>query len=273
MKIAGQFLDEDRRVDDLDLVAEFTVVVADRLHAVRARRQDLLRAGGFQVLDVRVREPLEHVLVAGALRRIARALLLRQHAEADAILAQNLEQRTQGLLEARLERARAAEPDEDVMLPRIEGLELRRLDELLPLVGAEPPDIAAPLEVVIDRAEILGRIAVGHEAAARSDQDRQGLDADRALVLARAACRALPQDFLGVHLAEFLPRLAGQQRVLRLENDLLRVQFLARAPRRAVHLAAPALDACKRVEDALAPEIFQRLETDLFLLEVQVRQV
>src|SRR5689334_16499161 len=99
------------------------------------------------------------------------------------------------------------------------------------------------------------------------------LDADRALVLARAAGRALPELFLRVDVAELAAELPCQQRVLRAEHDCLRVQLLAGAPRRAVHLAPSALDARERIEAHLAAEIFDRLEADLLLLEIQIRQV
>src|SRR6185436_10960081 len=122
-------------------------------------------------------------------------------------------------------------------------------------------------------AEIVGRIAVRHQPAARSDEDRQVLDAHRALVLAGAARRALPEDLLGVDLAELPPAVARQQGVLRLQDDRFRVQLLAGAPRRAVHLTASALDARERVEHRLAAEILQRLEADLFLFEIEIRQV
>ena len=88
-----------------------------------------------------------------------------------------------------------------------------------------------------------------------ADQNRQVLDADRALVLAGAAGRALPEDLLGVDLGELLVALAREQRLLRLQDDRLRVQLLAGAPRRTVHLAAAALDARERVEHRLAAEI------------------
>src|SRR3954447_21371075 len=113
---------------------------------MRARGQDLLRTRVLQLLDVRVRELLEHVLVAGPLGRIARALLLRQHAEPDLPRAQNLEQRSQRLLEIGLERARAPQPDEDVVPRRVERFERRRRDELLALVVAEAPDVLAALQ-------------------------------------------------------------------------------------------------------------------------------
>src|SRR6266536_185377 len=74
--------------------------------------------------------------------------------------------------------------------------------ELRPLVVAEAPDVAAAFEVVVHRAQVLRRIAVRHEAAPRSDQDRQTLDADGAQILAGAARRALQQHFFAVEVTE-----------------------------------------------------------------------
>ena len=118
--------------------------------------------------------------------------------------AQDLEQRTQRLLEVRLERhrrsratpARRASPDRTSRA--------RPTARTSALVVAEAPDVAAPLEVVVHRAEIVGRVAVRDQPAARADQDRQVLDADRALVLAGAAGRALPE-----HLFADTPRRAS----------------------------------------------------------------
>src|SRR5439155_27189502 len=111
-----------------------------------------------------------------------------------------------------------------------------------------------------------------HEAAARADEDRQMLDADRTLVLARAARRALPQNLFRVDLAKLRFVLPLKQRVLRLQHDRLRIQRLPRAPSRAVDLAAAALDARERVQPHLAAEIFHRLEAEPFLLEAAIRQ-
>src|SRR5205823_2540283 len=64
--------------------------------------------------------------------------------------------------------------------------------------------------------------------------------------------------------------LAGKKRVLRLQDDCLRIQFLARAPRRTIHLTSSTLDARERVEDRLLSEILDRLEPDLLLLEIEI---
>src|SRR4026208_946279 len=102
------------------------------------------------------------------------------------------------------------------------------------------------------------------------------LDADWALVFTSAAGRALPQHFLAVNFAE-LPRVLGlgvapgEQRLLGLQDDPLGIQRLARAPRRAIPLAAATLDAGERVEPHLALQVLDGLQPDLLLLEIEVR--
>ena len=98
-------------------------------------------------------------------------------------------------------------------------------------------------------AQVVRRVAVRHQPAARADDERQVLDADRALVLAGAAGRALPE-----HLLACRPRRASSRaRPASSASCVCRIivfgiQLLARAPRRTIHLAAPALDAGERVE-------------------------
>src|SRR5262245_19831724 len=125
--------------------------------------------------------------------------------------------------------------------------------------------------MVVYAAQVFGSIAVRHQSAAAADDQRHVLDPDRALVFTGAACGALPQDLLGVDLRETRLALVRQQGVLRLKNDLLGVQLLPGAPRRAVHLAASALHARERIEHALAADIFQRLEANLLFLQIKIR--
>src|SRR6185503_11871068 len=125
--------------------------------------------------------------------------------------AQDSEQRPQRLLEIGVERPGAAEPHQDVVRRWIEGFERSRLHELRALVVAESPDVATPFEVVVHGAEIVRRVAVRDQTASRADEDRQVFDADRALVLARAAAGALPEHLLGIHLAELAVALAAEQ--------------------------------------------------------------
>ena len=107
-----------------------------------------------------------------------------------------------------------------------------------------------------------------------ADQDRQVLDADRALVLAGAAGRALPQHLLGVDRRRAcVSRSPASSASCVCRMIVFGFSSLPGAPRRTVHLAAAALDAGERVEHDLAAEILHRLEADLLLLEVEVRQV
>ena len=75
-------------------------------------------------------------------------------------------------------------------------------------------------------AEIVRRVAIRHQAAARADQHRQMLDADRALVFARAAGRALPEHLFRIDLTKLAIAHTREQRFLRLQDDRLRVQLL-----------------------------------------------
>ena len=131
-----------------------------------------------------------------------------------------------------------------------------------------------PLEVVVHAAEIVGRVAVRDQPASRADDERQVLDADRALVLARAAGRALPQ-----HLSRCRSRRACGPARRRAAppasagSAVFGLSSLPGAPGRAVHLAAAAFDARERVEHDLAAEILDRLEPDLLLLEIQIGHV
>ena len=180
------------------VVAELPVVVADRLHAVRARRQDLLRrrppsgprcsrspAPGT-CTRCRCAWPDRPCTAPSTARRTSR----RARAGSRTATAATSGSRPRTRRRSRATPARRASPDRTIS-------SAGRLDELLPLVVAEAPDVAAPLEVVVHRAEVVGRVAVRHQAAPRADEERQVLDADRALVLAGAAGRALPQHLLG----------------------------------------------------------------------------
>ncbi len=159
------------------------------------------------------------------------------------------------------------------MARRVERLEAGRLDELLAHVGRQPPDVPAPLQVVVHRAQRVGRLAVRRQAPPRADDERQVLDAHRALLLARAARRALPQHAGVVLFGELRVEPPGEQRDFVLQDQRFRIEPLPRRVRRAVHLAPAALDARERVEHLLLLEVPHRLEADFFLLEVEVPHV
>ena len=130
--------------DDLEVATELRVVVLERVQAVRAARDHLLRADALQGLDVLLGEHLEQHLVAGAARRIAGAVLfLPEDGEVDARALQELRRRARDLLRAIVVRRRAADPVEDLRVGLL-GLELahERRDPVLDQVVAEEHDEA-----------------------------------------------------------------------------------------------------------------------------------
>ena len=149
LHLAQQRGDQNRGMHDLGLVAEPAVVVAERFQAMRARRQNLLHVARLECLHVLVGQLLKHVLVAGALRGIAVAGFFLQHTERDAAGTKNVEERAQRLLVVGLERARASEPHQPFVTRGIEDLDAGGLDEFLPLLVAQAPDVPPPLEIVV----------------------------------------------------------------------------------------------------------------------------
>ena len=75
--VVDQLLEQLGVVDDLVVAAELRVLVEQRVEAVRALGDDLLHAHAVEHLDVRHRQHLEQVLVAGAAGRVAGAHLRR----------------------------------------------------------------------------------------------------------------------------------------------------------------------------------------------------
>ena len=106
-------------VDDPVVAAQLAVLVADRVEAVRAGRDDrpLAHPVAVERLDVARREDLEHVVVAHPPGRVAGArLLLAEDREPDARGVQAGRDGPGDLLVARVERRRAADPVEDLEL-------------------------------------------------------------------------------------------------------------------------------------------------------------
>src|SRR6185503_20283258 len=109
----------------------------------------------------------------------------------------------------------------------IEGLEPGGFDKFLPLLVTETPDVTTALQVVVHPAEICRRLAIRDQPPARADDERDVFDAHRALVLAGAAGRALPQHFLAVDFSELPVAWPRFERVLRLQYQRFGIQFLA----------------------------------------------
>src|SRR5687767_13880384 len=96
------------------------------------------------------------------------------------------------------------------------------------------------------------------------------LDADRALLLARATCRALPQDALVIHIHQLPVSLARQESGFVLQDDGLGIEPLSRAERRTIVLASSTLHAREGIEDRLRWQVFHRLEAHLLFLEIKI---
>ena len=107
--------------------------------------------------------------------------------------AQDVEERPQRLLEVGIVRARAARATSGTRgATRRRSRGPRTATNFCRWSDGQPPDVAAALEVVVHRAERVGRLAVRHQAAPRADDERQVLDADRALLprTRRTSCTA-----------------------------------------------------------------------------------
>ena len=114
-------------VDDLVVAAELRVLVEQRVEAVRALGDDLLHAHAVEHLDVRHRQHLEQVLVAGAAGRVAGAHLRRpEDGDGDAGPPQQLGHRLGDPLVLVVEAAGAADPVEVLGLQRLARVDDRR---------------------------------------------------------------------------------------------------------------------------------------------------
>ena len=126
--VGDQLLEQLGVVDDLVVAAELRVLVEQRVEAVRALGDDLAHAHAVEHLDVRHRQHLEQVLVAGAAGRVAGAHLRRpEHGDGDPGPPQQLGHRLGDPLVLVVEAAGAADPVEVLGLQRLAGVDdLRR---------------------------------------------------------------------------------------------------------------------------------------------------
>ena len=113
--VAHELREKLRVVHHLVATAEVRVLVAERVEAVRAARDDLRHPRVVQRRDVLLRVGLEDVLVAHAPRRIAGARLARaEDREVDARLLQQLHRRLGRVARTLVVRGGAADPVEDL---------------------------------------------------------------------------------------------------------------------------------------------------------------
>ena len=183
-------------VDDLVLAAELRVLVLDGVEAVRARRDHLANLGVVDRGHVGFGLGLEQVLVAGAARRIADALLgLAEHREVDLGGVQHLDERAHGLLDAIVERAGAADEQEVLRIGvRLHRRHVEPLGPLHALLGGDAPRVRVLLQVGEGARQLRRHARLGeHQVRAHLEDLERVIDEDRAHLLARAAGGAGPQ--------------------------------------------------------------------------------
>src|SRR5678816_3346707 len=104
-------------MDDLVVAAELRELVPELMEAVRAVGDDRPHGIAVERLDRALGQHLVEVLVAHAPRRVAvAALLLAEDGEPDVARLKDPRERDGDLLRAIVERAHAADPEEDVRL-------------------------------------------------------------------------------------------------------------------------------------------------------------
>src|ERR1051326_4867597 len=95
------------------LPAELRVFIPERVVTMWARGHDLFRLVTGERLDIGLRQLLKKELVADSTRGIAGApLLFAEHGEVHSCLLEQQRRRTRDLLRARVERCRAADPEQ-----------------------------------------------------------------------------------------------------------------------------------------------------------------
>ena len=206
-----------RVVDDLVVPAVLRVLVAERVEAVRAVRDDLGDPDGVHRLDVLLRERLEQELVAHPPGGVAGAELPRARGS-----------RTRPRLAAsssatarQISRARSSNEPAHPTQYRYSGAAPFTTGTSSPSAQsarcdcATPPRVRAALQVAQHGAR-LGREPrlAHHQGPAEVDDRVDVLDVHRALLHARAARRARPDDVVvddARHERQLLGRLAGGQ--------------------------------------------------------------
>ena len=190
-----------RVVDHLVVRAELRVLVLQRVEAVRALRDDLLHSEPVERLDVLHREHLEDVLVARPAGGVAGAELARaEDREVDVRPLQELRHRPARLLVAVVERSRAADPVQVLVVEvpaRIDDLDpLHARGPVAPLGLVHPVDVPGVLHRAVRVAELDREVALHErEVPAHVEDLVEDLDVHRADLVTRLARRARPQLF------------------------------------------------------------------------------
>ena len=315
--VAHEPVQQLRVVNDVEAPAQLRVLPGDRVEAVRAGDDDPQRLGFRQGLNRLSGQHLEEGLVSGPARRVSRAgLSLAEDRERHAGRVQELRDRRAGLLRRVVVGTRASHPEEIVdgggildVLADDGDVEVELLRPVHALAGALVVGVRLGLHAPEGAPELSGEGPLHEHLVATQVQDVVDvLDVDGALVDARPAVRAIPQDLLGddaghqgsgdgrdalgaggagegqrgdqvegvgrgrhplveKHLAlvkvlagllplDDLDGGRGLHVVAQAHDEELGGEGLARVPRGAQLLAAPALGARVEIEACLPREVF-----------------
>ena len=213
--LAHQLGQQLRVVHHVVAAAEVGILVGEGVEAVRARGDDLARAGLVQRLDVLLGEGLEHVLVAHPPGGVAGAGLARaEDREVDPGRLHELRGRLGRRPGALVERRRAADPVEHLRR-RIARLEHAHAEALRPRRAVRlglAPRVGRALDVAQHRLGLGREAGLDHDqVAAQVDDVVDVLDRHRALLHAGAAGDAVPHDVV----ADGVPERAAASRPAR----------------------------------------------------------
>ena len=191
-----------RVVDDLVVPAVLRVLVAERVEAVRAVRDDLGDPRGVHRLDVLLGEGLEQELVAHPPGGVARAELPRpEDRERHPRALEQFGDRSRDVAGSFVERARASHPVEVLGGGAVHDRHVQPLGPVGPLRLRDAPRVRPALQIAEHRARFGGEARLAHHQRAAEVDDRVDvLDVHRAFLDARAARRARPHDVVVDHV-------------------------------------------------------------------------
>ena len=279
-----QTVEQLRVVQHIEMAVEVRVLVANRVEAVRARRDDFALAFGdagegvVKRGNVLLRHHLEQELIAGTARRVTGTGLARsQHTELHARSVQHVHHRARCGAALVVVGTRATDPEQVLQVRKIrsvladdrhlDAVGTRLIDPRAALRGVAPPRVALRLHVLKQPGQL--RREVGLRQHLEATQVRHVVDVfdiHRALVHTRTAVGAGPQDVIinrarhRQHVEPLMRVVIIQRALAQVHHELLRAQRLLGVPCGAQVLAAAAFGAGGGVEKHLPAPRFEVLQ-------------
>ena len=236
------------------MAIEVRVLVADRVEAVRARRDDFALAFGdagegvVKRGNVLLRHDLEQELISGTARRITGTGFARgQHTELHSRSVQHVHHSARRGAALVIVGTRAADPEQVLQVRKIRGVftddrhlnavGTRLIDPRAALRSVAPPRVALCLHVLKQPGQLRREVGLRqHLKPAQVRHVVDVLDIHRALVHARTAVRAGPQDVIinrarhRQHVEPLVRVVIIQRALAQVHHELLRAQRLLGVP-------------------------------------------